>query len=229
LYQAQGEYTPALVYYEQALVIFQNINARYNEAAVLSYMAEAYLYQKDQTDAAATYVEQALNIAQDIGAREIGYRCYHTLAQIHERQGDFKQALAHYEHYYAVKHSVFNEQADQRLKNLEIAHEVETTRKEAEIARLKNIELEREITERRRAEAALQASAAKTTALYQLVRTLASHDTLPTMLQAVVKTVANKLPASQTIIHTFQQETKQVTHFVEGRSGFEHPFHPPMD
>ncbi len=229
LYQAQGEYTPALVYFEQALDIFQNLAIPYGVASVLSHMGQSYAQDPDQIDLARSHLERALKIAQDIGARQVGYDCHHTLVKIHKQAGFFEKALVHYEQFHVIRESVFNQQADQRIKHLNIAYEVASAVKEAEIAHLRNIELEREIAERKRAEAALRASSARTNALYQLVRTLAAYDTLPTMLQAVAKTVANKLPASQVVLHTFDPEKKQVTYFVEGRGDVEHPYHPPFD
>jgi hypothetical protein len=41
-----------------------------------------------------------------------------------------------------VKEQVFNESADQKLRNLRISHEVETLKNESDIHRLKNVELQ---------------------------------------------------------------------------------------
>ncbi len=227
-YQAQGEHTAALVYLEQALDIFRAQGDDYGVANTLAGIGEIDLAQEEH-DQAAAHFSQALDLAQSIGARQIMYTCHQGLAAIQEKQGDFAAALAHYTQFHQIKESVFDDDVKYRLNNLEIAHHVAAARQKAQITHLRNVELEREIAERKRVEAALQASSAKTQALYHLVRALASYDTLPTMLQAVASTVTQRLPAAQVVLHTFDPDTFQVTHFVEGRSSVPHPYHPPFE
>jgi len=228
VYQAQQEYTPALVYLEQALTTFRDLDAKYGIAETLSLMG--HIYQKmDNLTAALDVLQQAQTLAEDIGARQIIYTCHQTLAQVHTQQKKYPSALQHYQQFHAIKESVFNDTINRRLKNLEIAHHVDSARKQALIVYLRNVELEREVTERKRAEKAQQASTARTDALYQLVRALASYDKLPAMLQAVAGTVANKLPAAQVVLHIFDFEKREVTFFIEGHGNFPHPFHPPYE
>jgi two-component system NtrC family sensor kinase len=50
-------------------------------------------------------------------------------------------ALVHYKIYQQIKEEVVGDQANSRLKNLQVAFEMEKTEQEAEISRLKNVEL----------------------------------------------------------------------------------------
>jgi signal transduction histidine kinase len=54
----------------------------------------------------------------------------------------------HYEQFHRIEQRLFGEQADRRLKTLEVVHQVETIRKEVEIYQLKNVALQKEIRER---------------------------------------------------------------------------------
>ena len=72
------------------------------------------------------------------------------LAQIYERQGDFNRALGHYKQFHTTKEAIFNEEADKRLKSLELYYQAETAKKETEIFRLKAETELRESEERSR-------------------------------------------------------------------------------
>lgn len=96
-----------------------------------------------------------------------------------------------------------------------------------------NHELVREIAEHKRAEEALresearyhellkqtQAALAETQALYHVSRSLIVVENLPGLLQVVVDSVAEALPANRVTLITFDLKERQVTHFVKGGPG----------
>ncbi len=228
IYHAQADYAAAQTYFEQALAIFRTLDSPWGIAQTLVEIGQNNRAQEQLAQAVAHFSE-ALEVAQACNAQQVLFACHQGLAALYEQQGDFATALSHYKQFHQIKESAVKEDLQSRLDHLEIARHVDSARKEAQIAHLRNIELEREIVERKRAESALEASSAKTQALYHLVRALASYDALPTMLQAVASTVTQRLPAAQVVLHTFDPETLQVTHFVEGRSNVSHPYHPPFE
>jgi diguanylate cyclase (GGDEF)-like protein len=75
---------------------------------------------------------------------------------VYKQLGDYQNALQHFEEYYRSERVVFDEESDRRLKTIEIIHQVETARKDAEIYQLRNVELQQEVEERKRAQAALE-------------------------------------------------------------------------
>jgi signal transduction histidine kinase len=101
-------------------------------------------------------LQQAVAIATQIGARNELSEGHQVLAEIYKQQHDYRLALEHHEQYHATRETVFNEDADRRIRNLQVIHHTETARKEAEIYRLRSVELEQEIAARRRAEATLR-------------------------------------------------------------------------
>ena len=56
--------------------------------------------------------------------------------------GQFEEAVYHLEKKFAINQSIFNEGTDIRIKTLQVAHEAEESRQQAEILRLRTSELE---------------------------------------------------------------------------------------
>jgi diguanylate cyclase (GGDEF)-like protein len=110
-------------------------------------------------DAAADSVKRALSLADELGQIVEEYRCHKLLSQIEEGRGDYAAALLEYKAYHDLRQVRVSGDAESRLANLRIEHEVDTARKDAEIARLRSIALEREVEERRIAHAMLEAQA----------------------------------------------------------------------
>jgi diguanylate cyclase (GGDEF)-like protein len=102
------------------------------------------------------YLTRALEIATEINAQREQAECYFELAGIHKVAGDYRLALEHLENYHTLNRAAFDSESDRRLKNIEIIHQVETARKDAEIYQLRNVQLQQEIEERKKAQAALE-------------------------------------------------------------------------
>lgn len=64
------------------------------------------------------------------------------LATTCKRLGDFEQALAYQEERFRIHEAIFSEGTDLRIKTLQIAHDTENARQQAEILRLRTGELE---------------------------------------------------------------------------------------
>jgi diguanylate cyclase (GGDEF)-like protein len=110
---------------------------------------------------ATIVLDYVLNLAQALGTRPLQADCLGELAQSHKALGNYQQALEYYEQFHKIKESIFNECAHTRFKMLQIVHQVEKARKEAELYQLRNVELQREIEQRERAQAALEDLATK--------------------------------------------------------------------
>jgi signal transduction histidine kinase len=71
--------------------------------------------------------------------------------------GLYQQALEHFEQFQVIERSVFSDRADNRLKSLQVMHQLEAARNEAEISQLRNVELQRQIEAREELIADLEA------------------------------------------------------------------------
>lgn len=147
VYAAQGNFNAALDSYHRSFEISKSIGNRYEMVRALQKIGDAYRKQ-ELPDQVLSVLHQALVIAQEIEARQLQYECHFTLAETYKQLGDYQRALAQFEEYSLYKEAIFNQEADQRLKQLEIAHQLETARKEAEISRLRYGALQKEIVTR---------------------------------------------------------------------------------
>ncbi|MDM8518464.1 tetratricopeptide repeat protein [Anaerolineales bacterium HSG6] len=155
IYLKLPDYDHALSYFQRSLVAAQEIGSRYVELQSLLSIGQAYLRQQD-TKSALVYLQRALSLAEENQARKEMYRSHQYLAEAYEGLDDYQTALIHHKEFQRNKELVFNEQSDQKLKNLQVLHQTATARQQAEIHRLKTVELEKEIQERKRVEAQLR-------------------------------------------------------------------------
>ena len=98
-------------------------------------------------------LERALSQIDDTNARPTQIRIHRLLADVLELEGNFEEALQNWKRFHELKELVFNEEVNQRVRNIEIRVRVERAEQETEIERLKNVELARE---RERSEALLR-------------------------------------------------------------------------
>lgn len=161
-----GEVLVAMQNYEQAahylnryLTLARTSSVKRDEVWGLILLGEID-FQRQRDAEALAQLQPALAIAQELGLLMEQARCLKLLMQLYERQGDLKQALAHSKLLHRVTESLFDEDAARRVANLQVIHQVETTKRDAEIQYLKTIELQKEIEDRKTAQAALQQLAA---------------------------------------------------------------------
>ena len=155
IYLKLPDYDHALNYFQQSLTAAQEIGSKYVQLHSLLSIGQAYLL-KQNTGSAQTYFQQALSLAKENQARQEMYRSHQHLAETYEALDDYQTALVHYKEFQRIKELVFNEESDQKFKNLQVLHQTATARQETEIHRLKTVELKQEIRERKRIEVELR-------------------------------------------------------------------------
>jgi signal transduction histidine kinase len=141
---ALGAYTQAERCFAEAARFFEGIEATYQNATLLKSIARLRLEQGDTAAHIAT-LKQALAIFESLEAQPAIFPIHKLLAQAYASSGDYEQAFRHYEQFHAVKEQVFNEQADNREKALQMTYEVDKARLEAESQRHRSIALQQEI------------------------------------------------------------------------------------
>jgi diguanylate cyclase (GGDEF)-like protein len=115
------------------------------------------VYQSQQNDQAAlSTLQSALSISHASNDRPGEFKCHQLLSEVYEKRGKFKTALQHFKQFHALKETVFNEKAIKRLSSLQVIHQVETAKREAEINYLKTIELKKEIEEQKTTQETLE-------------------------------------------------------------------------
>ncbi len=159
IYAGKKEFDRALPYLHQALQ-FANDHAEHKLLAQLTLqtIGQAYIEQHE-LDQAIRYLQQGLAITPKTQSNLIEYRLHEMLAQVYETQGNLEQALGHYKQFHRIKEKLFNDNNTSRRQALEIQHQTEIARREAEIYRLHNVELQQEIDERKRLQEELRQQA----------------------------------------------------------------------
>ncbi|MCU1361996.1 MAG: hypothetical protein JWN99_3285, partial [Ilumatobacteraceae bacterium] len=98
--------------------------------------------ESDQLPKAVQHYLSALEVAHAANMLENELRVHTELATSYKRLGQFEQALHHQEARFTQHEALFNQGTDLRIKTLQIAHDTEAARQQAEILRLRTGELE---------------------------------------------------------------------------------------
>lgn len=154
VYLGMDDLSRAHAYLQRALAMAIDKGSRYDEFWSLLNLGKVYLRQKDQ-GAALDALHQALAISCAARDRAGQFQCHELLAHIYEGQGHYRDALTHFKEFHALKESVFNENTAKRLAGLQVIHQVETAKRDAELHYVKTIELQKEIEDRKQAQSTL--------------------------------------------------------------------------
>lgn len=139
-YALGGNYDEALVCYLKSL----NISEQNNDLNVLTRtslnIAELYALKKHYGNA-VFYLENALARAEEIDDPGLIRDCHFEFSKVWKDQGNYKQALEHYEKYAELRESLIKRENDASLGDLKLNYEVllrEKEIKKLEIQRVKN-------------------------------------------------------------------------------------------
>ena len=85
---------------------------------------------------------EALELAQQAKMTEVALKLRFKLASLCKEMGDFEQALVHQEARYELNEQMFDQGSDLRITTLQVQHDTEVTRQQAEILRLRTTNIE---------------------------------------------------------------------------------------
>ncbi|MBH8562824.1 CHAT domain-containing protein [Nostoc sp. CENA67] len=100
-----GQYKAALEFFQQALVIYQQIGDRNGEALSLNYIAIVERARGDYIQALKFY-NQALNIFRELGDRLNEGTALNNIGKVYEGLGQYPQALEFYQQALAIRRQV---------------------------------------------------------------------------------------------------------------------------
>jgi len=135
-----GEMDKAQTYLQQGLRFSQDVGEKYTEAKIRISLGRLYLVQHQKKEA-LQHLTEALNLAKHIKSKRLAFQTHKVLSETYKELGQLDKALDHYEQFHTIKEAVFNEETNEKLRNLQVRHQIENAQKEAEIYRLKNVEL----------------------------------------------------------------------------------------
>ena len=134
IHLALGNYDQAMALLQQGIELSRQNN---NQLLEITYILE--ISRVDQSTGKLDQAEKelllALQTAEKINSLTNISLIHERLAEVYKEKLDFKSALDHFQIFHTTYKKIFNDKSDQRVKNLEILHQVEITRKQGDLYR----------------------------------------------------------------------------------------------
>jgi signal transduction histidine kinase len=143
---ASGKYDSALESVNKALPIFIKHNRKEQICYSYSTMGSIYGDQKDN-EKAMEYLEKALQIGEQYNLKQILENIYGAISDTAANMEDYKKAYEFYLKYHDSVAARLNKSSEVKTRYLNVAHKVDTLKKESDELSAKNAEL-KELNER---------------------------------------------------------------------------------
>lgn len=135
VYEAKLNYHKALEYMQKSLEISKRVNNEYDIAIRSRNVANVYL-ELGQPTKAKTHIFESKKFADKLKSIELSMEVYNTLSKYYEKTNNYVLALANYKIYKDLNDSLFSENSENTINELNTKYETE--KKEKEIGDLKN-------------------------------------------------------------------------------------------
>lgn len=165
----QGRFEEGKALLERSLAVNGKEGDRLHYCDTLGRLGDLYVvptFSGHSDEKAIQLLQEARLIGEELDAFMLLRSMYSLLADLYERQGDLKEALAFHRLMYQAEKRLFNDQSDERVKNLQVRFDVsqaqqaaEIARRDAEIAHLRTVELAEALQEAERLRALADAQA----------------------------------------------------------------------
>ena len=132
-YEKLGNIEKALSTYKVALKLAKNINEKLAELEALDYIGNIYTKQKQYKQALKCF-EQGENIAVQINNPYQLKEIYSSKSETYGVTGDYKNAFKYHKLFTQIKDSIFNEEKNKQITEIETKYQTE--KKEKEIIKL---------------------------------------------------------------------------------------------
>ena len=139
IYYSKKEYTKAISYYKLAEEYSLKSNNKYHLITNYNSLAMCYKELKEYETAKA-YSEKSIAISKEVGSVERELFCHETMADILFSMGDYKNAYASFQNYASLKDTVFNQDKNDAIAEMQARFDVEKNQQ-----KVKEIELQKKI------------------------------------------------------------------------------------
>lgn len=151
VHEAQKDYDGGLQHLAQALQITEEYGFLYRRVRVLLAMGQIALEKQDY-DQAFQQLHEALELSDQLNMRREGYRIHRSLARAYKQTGSFDRSLDHFENFYRLEKQNEKDQDVQRVRSLEIMHQLEQTRKRTKLFSQQSQALREQLNQLRRSQ-----------------------------------------------------------------------------
>jgi diguanylate cyclase (GGDEF)-like protein len=123
-----------MTYLEEGIALARQNNSQLLEIHFILEISRIHQAYRS-LDQAEQELIQALQTAEKINSLTNISLIHERLVEIYKEKQDYQSALEHFEVFHTTYKKIFNDKSDQRVKKLEILHQVEITRKQADLYR----------------------------------------------------------------------------------------------
>jgi diguanylate cyclase (GGDEF)-like protein len=131
---ALRNYEQAMMYLQAGLELSRQNTSQLLELTFVSEISRIHQIEGNLNQAEAELL-LALQTAEKINSLTNISLIHERLTGVYKERQEYKSALEHFEAFHIAFKKIFNDKSDQRVKNLEILHQVESARKQAELYR----------------------------------------------------------------------------------------------
>lgn len=142
IYKKKDDYENAMTNFMRSLSYTRQVSEVYSESDVLLMISELH-ESTGHDEEAVTWGQATVRVAQSILSLEHLRKAHALLSRLYEKQGDYQNALIHYQLFTETEKKGAAQEAEQKVLLAESELKAERAEKDAEIFRLKNIELKR--------------------------------------------------------------------------------------
>lgn len=132
IYLSMGDQVQALAQIEKALTMARESKQPELETDALLALGKIYLAARHPEEAVES-LQTAVSLSSEIGYRQATFEAHEKLATAYQELGDLAQALSHYKRFHTVRESIFNEENNRKVRNLEVVQRTQVTQKEANL------------------------------------------------------------------------------------------------
>lgn len=194
---------------EGALQVYGDGRSKDDLAEALQLRGELY-EQAGQYPAALDTFQQALALAEKTGNKDRQADIHERLAAVNRQLGQLAAALDHYEAFHRLRSEMFNQQADLRMRSLEIVHRTAVARQDAELLQRENADLEARVAVR--TVELEEALTREQEIAHELALALAAAEEIGKLKSQIITTVSHEFRTPLAIIST---SVEMLTRFGE--------------
>lgn len=131
-----GNFDTALEFHQQALERALEINDVESEIDAFLNIGRVHL-KTHQANQAIEALHKALERAEQTGRKKAIFEAHELLADAHEQIGDAIQALKHFRKFHRIEKTLFNQESEEKTRQLSIQFDLERAQHETEVYRLR--------------------------------------------------------------------------------------------
>lgn len=138
-----SQFEKAIASYKKSFALSESVNYEVLSVSTRLHLSKALIESGVLSGEVDEHLSKALEVSLETGIREEIHRIYLAFSELEEKRGDMEKAFDWYKKYHLAYQELFNENSNQKIKNIQVQYEIETARKEVEFERTKHIELKK--------------------------------------------------------------------------------------